>query len=138
MLNGLFDYIPYVYVNRLDKESNLREFKVHSEDNAYGGLDFYYNYFGERVNLTSAKSQEDSVLALEAMLKDSANDEWNGPEQKIDINLAKIELNSGLGQANLLQKTIEKSAPDQRDIFLEWTEDLGTVAIASKMARKSA
>lgn len=135
MLNGLFDYIPYVYVNRLDKEANLREFKVHSEDNAYGGLDFYYNYFGEQVTLISAKSQEASVLALEDMLKASANEEWQGPEQKIDINLAKIELNSGLGQANLLQKTIEDSAADQRDIFLEWTEDLGTVAIASKLAR---
>jgi hypothetical protein len=135
MLNGLFDYIPYLYVNRLDKESDLREFKVYCEDNAYGGLDFYYSYFGEKVTLVSAKSQEESVLALEALLKSSANDEWQGPEQRIDINLAKIELNSGLGQANLLQKTIEESAPDERDIFLEWTEDLGTVAIASKMAR---
>ena len=69
------------------------------------------------------------------MLKDSANEEWAGPEAKIDINLAKIELNSGLGQANLLQRTIEETAPDQRDLFLEWTEDLGTVAIASQMAR---
>ena len=136
MLNGLFDYIPYLYVNRLDKDSNLREFKVSCEDNAYGGLDFNYSYFGERITLVSAKSQEESVLALEDMMKASANDEWQGPEQKIDINLAKIELNSGLGQANLLQKTIEDTAPDERDIFLEWTEDLGTVAIACKLAKQ--
>jgi hypothetical protein len=135
MLNGLFDYIPYLYVNRLDKESNLREFKIVCEDNAYGGIDFYYNFFGEKVTLLSADSQEKSVLALEEMLKASANEEWNGPEQKIDINLAKIELNSGLGQANLLQRTIEETAPDERDIFLEWTEDLGTVAIAAKLAK---
>lgn len=135
MLNGLFDYIPYLYVNRLDKDGEIREFKVYSEDNAYGGLDFYYNYFEEKVVLVSADNQENSVLALEDLLKSSANNEWHGPEHAIDINLAKIELNSGLGQANLLQKTIEETAPDERDIFLEWTEDLGTVAIAAKLAK---
>jgi hypothetical protein len=135
MLNGLFDYIPYVFVIRKDKDGELREFKVSADDNSYGGLDFHYNYFGEKVMLITAKNQEDSVLALEDLLKDSANEEWQGPEEKIDINLAKIELNSGLGQANLLQKTIEESAPDEKDLFLEWTEDLGTVAIAAKMAR---
>ena len=137
MLNGLFDYIPYLYVIRKDKEGDFREFKVDCQDNAYGGLDFSYNFFGNKITVISGRNQEDSVQALENALKDSANDEWNGYEAKIDINLAKIELNSGLGQANLLQKTIEASAPDQKDLFLEWTEDLGTVALASQLAKNS-
>ncbi len=55
MLNGLFDYIPYLYVLRKDKEGEFREFKVSVLDNAYGGLDFTYNYFGEKVKLISQK-----------------------------------------------------------------------------------
>ena len=71
------------------------------------------------------------------MLKDSANGDWKGPERVIDIDLAKIEFNSGLGQANLLQKAVEEMVPQNRDVFLEWTEDLGAIGYLSKQALKS-
>jgi len=136
MLNGLFDYIPYLYVERNDSENNLREFKVFVEDNAFGGLDFYYNYFSKKILLLSEKNQEKAVLALEELLKSFANGECTGPELKLDIKLAKIELNSGLGQANLLQNAIEAEAKEQRNLFLEWSEDLGAIAYASKKAQE--
>ncbi len=132
MLNGLFDYIPYIYVMR---ENN--KFKVICEDNSYGGLDYYYSYFGEKILLASARSHKESLDAIEKVLKDSANGERQGAEDLIDIDLAKIEFNSGLGQANLLQRTIEEMAPQNKDLFLEWTEDLGMLGIASQIASRS-
>lgn len=125
MLNGLFDYIPYVYVKR-----DSKKFKVFCEDNSTGGLDYYYSFFGKKVLLISKSNHEASILALENLLKDSSNGFLvDRPEEEIDIDLAVIELNSGLGQANLLQKSIEKSYPENKDLFLDWTRDLAYVAI---------
>ncbi len=129
MLNGLFDYIPYIYVLR-DKN----KFKVVCEDNSYGGLDYYYSYFGKKIILASGRSHKESLDAIEKLLKDSANGEYQGDEELIDIDLAKIEFNSGLGQANLLQRAIEEMAPQNKDLFLEWTEDLGALGMASELA----
>lgn len=137
MLNGLFDYIPYVYVMREDKSGKEKRFTVVCEDNATGGLDYYYSYFGKKVQLASGQDHAQSLTALEGILKDSANGDWKGPESVIDIDLAKIEFNSGLGQANLLQKAVEEMVPQNRDVFLEWTEDLGTIGYMSKQALKS-
>ncbi len=131
MLNGLFDYIPYIYVVR-----DNNKFKVVCEDNSYGGLDYYYSYYGEKIILASARSHKESLDAIEKVLKDSTNGEYQGVEQLIDIDLAKIEFNSGLGQANLLQRTIEEMAPQSKDLFLEWTEDLGALGIKSLIASR--
>lgn len=123
MLNGLFDYIPYVYAIR-----DSRRYILNCKDNSKGGIDYSYNYQGEETILLSGDCQKDSLDQLENLLKASANNEHQGPEEIIDIDLAKIELNSGLGQANLLQKAIEDMAPENRDVFLEWTEDLGDIS----------
>ena len=131
MLNGLFDYIPYIYVIR-----DSKNFKVICEDNSYGGLDYYYSYYGAKILLASARSHKESLDAIEKVLKDSANGEHQGKEELIDIDLAKIEFNSGLGQANLLQRTIEEMAPQNKDLFLEWTEDLGVLGIKSQIESK--
>jgi hypothetical protein len=124
MLNGLFDYIPFVYAKR-----DGRKFKVVCEDNSAGGLDYYYSYYGAKIILARADTHKASVDAIEQVLKDSAGGLWTGPETEIDLDLAKIEFNSGLGQANLLQKTLEDMAPENKDLFLEWTEDLGAIAM---------
>lgn len=137
MLNGLFDYIPYVYILREDKSGKEKRFTVVCEDNLTGGLDYYYSYFGKKIKLASGLDHAQSLTALESMLKDSANADWKGPERVIDIDLAKIEFNSGLGQANLLQKAVEEMVPQNRDVFLEWTEDLGTIGFMSKQALRS-
>jgi hypothetical protein len=137
MLNGLFDYIPYLYVIREDKNGLDKEFTIVCEDNSLGGLDFYYSYYGKKINLAQGKDHKESLIILENLLKDSANQEWKGPEKTIDIELAKIEFNSGLGQANLLQKAIEEMVPQNRDLFLEWTEDLGAFGILSVLAQKT-
>lgn len=129
MLNGLFDYIPFIFVQRDGKK-----YKVHCEDNSQGGLDYYYSYAGKRIMLASGVNHKASLDAIEQVLKDSANGDYQGPEELIDIDLAKIEFNSGLGQANLLQRAIEDMAPQNKDLFLEWTEDLGMVGIASALA----
>ena len=137
MLNGLFDYIPYLYTTREDKNGNDKHFTIVCEDNSLGGLDFYYSYYSKRINLARGENHKDSLLALENLLKDSANQEWKGPEKTIDIELAKIEFNSGLGQANLLQKAIEEMVPQNKNMFLEWTEDLGAIGILSVLAKKA-
>jgi hypothetical protein len=127
MLNGLFDYIPYIYVKR-----DAKTFKVVCEDNSKGGLDYYYSYYGKRIILISESDHESSILALENLLKDSSNGFLvDRPEEEIDIDLAVIELNSGLGQANLLQKAIETSYPENKDIFLDWTRDIAYVAMSA-------
>lgn len=132
MLNGLFDYIPYLYAARADKQGIVQQFKVIAQNNSLGGLDYYYSYYGKQILLCSGSNQEESLNNLEQMLKQSANGEWQGEELEIDIGLAVIELNSGLGQANLLQKAILAMAPENKDLFLEWTEDLGAVAMSSQ------
>lgn len=137
MFNGLFDYIPYAFVERADPNGSSRKFKVICEENVQGGLDYYYNYFGEMITLCSGLSHVESLKAFEQILKDSSSGELKGPETIVDIDLAKIEFNSGLGQANLLQKAIEAMAPENKDLFLEWTMDLGTIGMAAKTKAKS-
>ena len=49
MLNGLFDYIPYLYVSRemeIDGEKLEQKFKIHCVENCFGGLDYFYNFSG--------------------------------------------------------------------------------------------
>lgn len=133
MFNGLFDYIPYLYVSREAKDGKIKNFKVTCKDNAVGGLDYSYNYYGESVTLISTSTHAEALTALEDLLKASANGELQGPETTVDIDLAKIEFNSGLGQANLLQRAIETTAPEKKDLFLEWTEDLGAIGMAAKV-----
>lgn len=127
MLNGLFDYIPYFYISR-----DGRNFKIFCEDNSSGGIDYYYSYFGQKIELCSGKDINESHKAIEELIKTSTTESWFSPDSdsrsEINIGLAVIELNSGLGQANLLQKTIEEMCPENRDLFLEWTADLGAVA----------
>jgi hypothetical protein len=133
MLNGLFDYIPYVYVERPDKNSQIKQYKVICDDNVYGGLDYYYDYHGEQVTIASGKTQVESLMALETLLKDSF---LSSSEERIDLELAKVEFNSGLGQANLLQKAIEETCPHNRDLFLEWTKDLGVIGKSYQNTKK--
>ncbi len=133
MFNGLFDYIPFAYALRADQNSSLKKFKIICEENPFGGLDYYYSYYGQRVIVASGKSHQESLDQFEKILKDSVNGDLQGrAEQEIDIDLAKIEFNSGLGQANLLQKAVESMAPENKDLFLEWTMDLGTIGMAAK------
>ena len=77
--------------------------------------------------------KEKALLALEDLLKASANQELTGDEIAVDIDLANLEFNSGLGQANLLHKAVLDQAPDKKDLFLEWTEDLGAIGMAVKI-----
>lgn len=125
MLNGLFDYIPYLYINRKSKDESIRKFKIEARNNSLGGIDYVYNYYGEDILLCHGSSQQESLANIEELLKQSANGDL---AEEIDIGLAVIELNSGLGQANLLQKAVESKVPNNRDVFLEWTEDLGIIA----------
>jgi len=122
MLNGLFDYIPYIYVAR----DNL-QFKVFCEDNSSGGIDFYYYYYGDKIELCNGTDHASSILAIENYIRES--------EAGAGVDLAVVELNSGLGQANLLQRTIEEMAPENKDLFLEWTYDLGQVARAYQLKK---
>jgi UDP-N-acetyl-D-mannosaminuronate dehydrogenase len=133
MFNALFDYIPYLYVTRKDKDGVVKKFKVECQDNSDGGLDYFYIFRGEKITLISKSNHQESILALEDLLKASANNELMGDEISVDIDLANIEFNSGLGQANLLQKAINDQAPDKKDLFLEWTEDLGAIGMAAKI-----
>jgi hypothetical protein len=126
MLNGLFDYIPYFYIF-----DNGRKYKIIAEDNSSGGLNYYYIKNGKRNYLASGEDILSSHNALEEIMKDRSDDNY------IDIGLAVIELNSGLGQANLLQNTIEESCPENKDLFLEWTIDLAILGRAYKNYRSS-
>jgi hypothetical protein len=133
MFNALFDYIPYIFVIRQDQNGSVKKFKVDCSDNADGGLDYSYNYRGQKITLISKPSHQESILALEDLLKASANQELTGDEISIDIDLANLEFNSGLGQANLLHKAVLDQSPDNKDLFLEWTEDLGAIGMAAKI-----
>lgn len=127
MLNGLFDYIPYLFVKRFDSED--KSFKVFCQDNSRGGIDYCYYHNKTKILLCSGSSHQSSITALEKILKDFANGDYKGPESVIDFGLAVLELNSGLGQANLLHKAVLELAPEKVDLFLEWTEDLGALAL---------
>lgn len=140
MLNGLFDYIPYLYVTReIDFDGNLIEqnFKVHCIENCFGGLDYFYNFRGVKEILVSERTHADSLLAIENLIKEIKSGTNNRDEKDIDLELAVIELNSGLGQANLLQKALnqasEKFGEDRikRFMFDEWISDLEKVALIS-------
>ena len=132
MLNGLFDYIPYIYVERMQDETAIR-LKVQCEENCYGGLDYFYTYLGEKIMLCSAKNHQDSINALEDLMKDIKAEESSRDETNIDLDLAIIELNSGLGQANLLQKALNNAADKHGDsrverfMFDEWIYDLESI-----------
>ncbi len=126
MLNGLFDYIPYFYIY-----DSGRKYKIVAEDNSSGGLNYYYIKNGKRLYLASGEDILSSHNALEEIMKERCDDSY------IDIGLAVIELNSGLGQANLLQNTIEESCPENRDLFLEWTIDLAILGRAYKNYKSS-
>lgn len=138
MLNGLFDYIPYLYILRRDKKGQFNKYKIICEDNSYGGLDYFYSYHGERLVVASATDHNSSLQAVETAIKDSLSraEEANDNEGIIDIDLAKIEFNSGLGQANLLQRVVEEEVPSEKDIFLEWSLDLGLVAYNYQLSKK--
>jgi hypothetical protein len=120
-------------VIRQDQNGSVKKFKVDCSDNADGGLDYSYNYRGQKITLISKPSHQESILALEDLLKASANQELTGDEISIDIDLANLEFNSGLGQANLLHKAVLDQSPDNKDLFLEWTEDLGAIGMAAKI-----
>ena len=157
MLNGLFDYIPYLYVSREfsqnsqsaapdgDSEewinSDLKKFKVICEENCFGGLNYYYNFKGEKVILCSGKSQAESLIKLETLIKEVKAKNSSRIEKDIDLDLAVIELNSGLGQANLLQKALNvavyqygESRVDQF-LFDEWVYDLAQAGFMFHKAR---
>jgi len=123
-----------LFVKRPAKSGQEKEFKIHCINNFQGGLDFYYYYYGQNVKLLSKTNHKDSVLAIEQLLKDFANGDYNGPETALDIGLAVVELNSGLGQANLLHKAVLDMAPSNVDVFLEWTEDLALIAMNSNVS----
>ncbi len=126
MLNGLFDYIPYFYIH-----DTGRNYKIIAEDNSAGGLNYYYIKNGQRISLCRGEDIVSSHLALENLMKERSDDSY------IDIGLAVIELNSGLGQANLLQNAIEEACPENKDLFLEWTIDLAVLGRAYHNYRSS-
>jgi hypothetical protein len=141
MLNGLFDYIPYYYIKAEVPESgDIRSFKVFAEENIYGGLDFFYNYFGRKVVLASANNQADALKAIERKYAQIQAAENTGIEIDCGVDLAVIELNSGLGQANLLQKAIDFANEYFSDntldenMFIDWIKDLSYVARKSQLA----
>jgi len=133
MFNALFDYIPYLFITRKDQDGIVKKFKLNCDDNADGGLDYSYNYRGQKITVLSKPNHQEALLALEDLLKASANQELTGDEISVDIDLAHLEFNSGLGQANLLHKAVLDQAPDKKDLFLEWTEDLGAIGMAAKI-----
>jgi hypothetical protein len=157
MLNGLFDYIPYLYVSREFSQnsqstvsdsdsgewinSDLKKFKVVCEENCFGGLNYYYNFKGEKVILCSGKSQAESLIKLETLIKEVKAKNSSRIEKDIDLDLAVIELNSGLGQANLLQKALNVAAykygESRVDQFLfdEWVYDLAQAGFMFHKAR---
>ncbi len=122
MLNGLFDYIPYFYI--LDSG---RKYKIIVEDNSSGGLSYHYIKNGKSIPLCSGEDLASSHAQLEELMKNS--------DLEIDLGLAVIELNSGLGQANLLQAAIEEMCPENRDLFLEWSLDLAMVGLGSEVLK---
>ena len=161
MLNGLFDYIPYLYVIREYSKvaaeaesmrsssdnndddwinSDLKKFKVICEENCYGGLDYFYYYKGEKVILVSGRSQSESLSKLETLIKEVKAKNSSRQEKDIDIDLAVIELNSGLGQANLLQKALNQAFSKYGDarvdqlLFDEWVYDLAQAAFMYRKA----
>ncbi len=127
MINGLFDYIPYIFAIRKDKDGSRRNYKIACEDNAEGGLDYFYDYHGKKIIIASGYDHKSSLLSLENAMRETISDENRRDEELIDIELAKIEFNSGLGQANLLQRVIEETNPSNKNMFLEWTMDLGMI-----------
>ncbi|NQY81238.1 MAG: hypothetical protein HRT47_13100 [Candidatus Caenarcaniphilales bacterium] len=138
MLNGLFDYIPYLYVTReidLDGEMIEQNFKVHCIENCFGGLDYFYNFRGVKELLISERTHADSLLAIENLIKEIKSETNTRAEKNIDLELAVIELNSGLGQANLLQKALDQASEKfgedriERFMFDEWVSDLEQVAL---------
>ena len=139
MLNGLFDYIPYLYVERTSggDNDNLQKYKIICEENCFGGLDYYYKYQAEKILLASAKSHEESINKIEDVIKSIKAGEASRIEKNIDVDLAVIELNSGLGQANLLQKALNQAASlyghEQVDQFMfdEWVQDLESIALST-------
>jgi|GEM_PF-6832303 len=133
MFNALFDYIPYLFITRKDQDGIEKKFKLNCDDNADGGLDYSYNYRGQKITVLSKPNHQEALLAVEDLLKASANQELTGDEISVDIDLANLEFNSGLGQANLLHKAVLDQAPDKKDLFLEWTEDLGAIGMAAKI-----
>lgn len=145
MLNGLFDYIPYLYVTReldLDGELIEQNFKVHCVENCFGGLDYFYNFRGVKEILVSERTHENSLLAIENLIKEIKSETNNRAEKNIDLELAVIELNSGLGQANLLQKALDnasqKFGEDRIDRFMfdEWITDLEQVALINLLNKE--
>ncbi len=135
MLNGLFDYIPYFYIS-----DTGRKYKIIAEDNSAGGINYYYIKNGKRIKLCSGEDIVSSHLALEELMKATnliPNTAMGSADYYIDIGLAVIELNSGLGQANLLQNAIEESCPANKDLFLEWTIDLAVMGRAYHNYRSS-
>ena len=139
MLNGLFDYIPYLYVERTSggDNDNLQKYKIICEENCFGGLDYYYKYQAEKILLASSKSHEESINKIEDVIKSIKAGEASRIEKNIDVDLAVIELNSGLGQANLLQKALNQAASlyghEQVDQFMfdEWVQDLESIALST-------
>ena len=133
MFNALFDYIPYLFVTRQDQDGIVKKFKLDCLDNPDGGLDYVYYFRSKKITIVSKPTHQEALLALEDLLKASANQELTGDEIAVDIDLANLEFNSGLGQANLLHKAVMDQAPDKKDLFLEWTEDLGAIGMAAKI-----
>ena len=79
--------------------------------------------------------------AIENLIKEIKSEDNSRKEKDIDIELAVIELNSGLGQANLLQKSLDTASENfgedrvDRFMFDEWVHDLEQVALININAR---